>query len=86
MVDGADLVDGITQLVKLLEDRDDVRRQVFVHNQRAAVGLAVESEVVDVDPSQLFWFDGATRPPGRAEFGGGDRLHGRCRMCWRSAG
>ena len=76
MVDRTDLVDGIAQSVKLLEDRVDVRRQIFVHNQRAAVGLAVESEVVDVDPSETARLDGATRPPARAEFGGGDPLDG----------
>ena len=76
MVDRADLLDGITQSVKLLEDRDDVRHQIFMHNQLAAVGLAVETDVVDVDPSELPRLDGATRPPARAEFGGGDPLDG----------
>ena len=47
-----------------------------MHNQLAAVGLAVKTDVLDVDPSQLLRLDRATRPPGRAEFGGGDRLHG----------
>ena len=76
MVDRADLLDGITQAVKLLEDRDDLRHQAFMHDQIAAVGLAVETDVIDVDPSQPPRLDGATRPPARAEFGGGDRLPG----------
>ena len=59
MVDRADLLDGITQSVELLEDRDDVRRQVFVHDQVAAVGLAVETEVFDVHSSQLLGLDGS---------------------------
>jgi hypothetical protein len=86
VVDRADLLDGITQSVKLLEDRDDLRHQVFMHDQLAVVGLAVETDVVHVDPSQPPRLDGTTRPPSRAEFGGGDRLHGPTGRCWRRAG
>ena len=50
MVDRADLLDGKPQSVKLREDRDDLRHQVFVHDQLAAVGLAVETDVVDAYP------------------------------------
>jgi hypothetical protein len=72
--------------VKLLEDRDDLHDYVFAHDQLATVGLAVETDVVDFDSSQTSRFDGATRPPTRAEFGGGDRVNGRGGRCWRRAG
>ena len=53
VVHRADLLDRIAQLKELLEDRDDLRRQIFMHDQVAAVGLAVEADVVDVNPAQL---------------------------------
>jgi hypothetical protein len=86
LVDRADLPDGKAQSVKLLEDGDDLRHQVVVHDQLAAVGLAVETDVVDVDPPQLLGLDRATRSPARAGFGGSDRLNGRSGRCWRRAG
>jgi hypothetical protein len=51
VVGRTDFLDGKAQSVKLLEDRDDLRHQVFVHDQLAAVGLAVETDMVDVDSS-----------------------------------
>ena len=63
--------------MKLLEDRDDLRHQVFVHDEFTAVGLAVETEVVDLDPPQPPRLEGATGPPARAEIGGGDRVNDR---------
>ena len=50
-------------------------------DQLVAVGLAVETDVVDVDPPQLLRLDRATRPPARAEFGGSDWLNGRTGRC-----
>jgi hypothetical protein len=38
------------QLKKLLEDRDDVGRHLFVDDQSAAVCLSVEANEVDLDP------------------------------------
>jgi hypothetical protein len=69
-------------LKKLLEDRDDVGGQVFVHDQRAAAGLSVEADVVDLDAAQVPRVEGAARPPARAEVGGGHRLNGGRRWCW----
>ena len=54
------------------------RHQVFVHDQLAAVRLAVETDVVEVDPPQLPRFDRAIRPPARAEFGRSDQVNGIC--------
>ncbi len=65
---------------------DNFRHQVFVHDQLTAVGLAVETDVVDADPPQLRGFDRATRPPARAEFPSSDRLNGPTGRCWRPAG
>jgi hypothetical protein len=48
-----DLLDGIPQLVKLLEDCHDLRHQFFVHDQLATVRLAVETDVVDADQHRL---------------------------------
>ena len=86
VVDRADLLDGIALLVKSLEDRDHLRHQVFVHDQLAAMGLAVETNVVDLDTPQPPRFEGATRPPARAEFGGGDRVNGRSGWGWLRRG
>ena len=74
--------------MKLLEDRDDLRHQVCVHDEFTAVGLAVETDVVDLDPPQPPRLEGATRPPASAEIGGGDRvsdLSGRWLRRWRRA-
>ena len=64
-------------LVKLLEDCDDLRHQLFVHNQLATLRLAVETDVVDANPPQLLRSHRATRTPARAEFGGSDGINGR---------
>jgi len=53
LVNRTDLLDGIPQLVKLLEDCDDLRHQLFVHDQLATVRLAVKTDVVDANPPQL---------------------------------
>jgi len=71
----ADFLDRIPQFKKLFEDRDDLRRQVFVDDQVAAVGLSVEADVVDLDPAQPLRVEWAAWPPARAEVGGTDRLN-----------
>ena len=71
-------------MIQLLEYRDHFCHEVLVHDQLAAVRLAVETYVVDLDAPQLVRFDWATGPPTCAEFGGGDRVNGRSvRGCLR---
>jgi hypothetical protein len=83
MVDCAHLLDWIPQSAQFGEDRFDIGYQVLVHDQFATVGLAIEAEVIDVDPPQLLRRDGATRPPTRAELVRGDRVNGLWGKWWR---
>jgi len=86
VVHRADLLDRIPQLDELVEDRDDLRCQIFVNDQVAAVGLSVEADVVDVDPAQLLRVDRAAGVPARAEVGGGDRPNRGSGGCLRGRG
>lgn len=65
---------GIAKATQFLENRLDILYEVLVHDQLAAVGLAIEAEVIDVDPAQLLGRDRATRVPARAEVDCGDRV------------
>jgi len=75
VVDRTDLLDRVLQLKKLLEDRNDLRRQVLMHDQIAAVGLSVEADVVDLDSAQLPWLNRAAGMPAGAEIGRADGLN-----------
>ncbi|BBY44199.1 hypothetical protein MCEL_24940 [Mycolicibacterium celeriflavum] len=59
-------------MAELIEDVDDLWHQVFVHDQLAAVNLAVHPKVVDLDAPQLCRVERATWAPTFTEFGGGD--------------
>src|SRR5262249_18864010 len=61
----------------------DLRCQILVHDQVAAVCLSVEADVVDPDPSQLPRLNWAAGVPARAEVGGADRLNRRGGCCGR---
>jgi hypothetical protein len=55
------LLDRVAQLKKLVEDRDHLRRQIFVHDEVSAMGLSVEADVGDLDSAQLPRLNGGSR-------------------------
>jgi hypothetical protein len=56
-------------LKELFKDRDDLRGQLFVRDQTAAVGLSVDPDLVDLDPAQLAGVEWAAWRPAWAEVG-----------------
>ncbi|WP_198965607.1 hypothetical protein [Mycobacterium shottsii] len=49
MVAPANVLDGKAQSVEPLEDRDDLHRQIFVHDQFATMERGVKTDVVELD-------------------------------------
>ena len=67
---------GPVNILRGIDLSIDVGDHVSMHDELASVGLAVEAEVVHLDPAQRFRTDRAAGFPRRSELGGGDGFDG----------
>ena len=72
----------VAQLVEPIEGLDHLSDEILVNHQTAAVGLPVEAQIIELDPTQLLRRHRALRPPRGTQVGCGhrrdDRILRRC--------